>query len=225
MAKNNYLPRTDEERVTWFNNFANKFAVYAAGLGFTPAEVTAVTNDAAMLAYLLLLTEIYTTAKAQRVTYKNLIKDGPIGSVGGPIPAAPVAPAAPTVVAPGILPRLALLVQRIKASTTYTEAIGHDLGIIGSQQTTDPTKMKPTLKLVMKGGQVEVQWVKADSDGIRIEVDRGTGTWSFLAIDTVPHYPDTTPITGPATWKYRAMYIVADEPVGQWSDVASIAVS
>jgi len=46
-----------------------------------------------------------------------------------------------------------------------------------------------------------------------------------LAIDTVPHYTDTQAITAPATWKYRAMYIIADEPVGQWSDVASIAVS
>ena len=31
--------------------------------------------------------------------------------------------------------------------------------------------------------------------------------------------------TGPATWKYRAMYIESDELVGQWSGVASIAVS
>jgi len=39
--------------------------------------------------------------------------------------------------------------------------------------------------------------------------------WQFLDIDSVPHYTDTTPITAPATWKYRAMYIVADELVGQ----------
>jgi hypothetical protein len=74
-------------------------------------------------------------------------------------------------------------------------------------------------------GQVEIQWVKGDSDGVRIEVDRGTSTWTFLAVDTVPHYTDTAPITAAANWKYRAMYIIADEPVGQWSDVASIAVS
>jgi hypothetical protein len=41
-------------------------------------------------------------------------------------------------------------------------------------------------------------------------------------VDTVPHYQD---ITGPAVWKYRAMYLLEDQPVGQWSDVASITVS
>ena len=71
---------------------------------------------------------------------------------------------------------------------------------------------------------MEVQWTKGDADSIRIESDKGTG-WQFLAIDSVPHYTDTTPITIAATWKYRAMYIVADELVGQWSDVASIGVS
>jgi hypothetical protein len=59
---------------------------------------------------------------------------------------------------------------------------------------------------------------------IRLESNKGN-FWQFLSIDSVPHYTDTTPITAPATWKYRAMYIVADEPVGQWSDVASIGVS
>jgi|GEM_PF-4380811 len=74
------------------------------------------------------------------------------------------------------------------------------------------------------GGQVEVQWLKGDADAIRIESDKGTG-WQFLAVNSVPHYTDTTAITAPATWKYRAMYLVSDELVGQWSDVASIAVS
>lgn len=226
MAKNNYLPRTDKDRVIWLNNFANKFAANATTLGFTTAEVTAVNNDAAMWAFLVLLAEIYTTAKKQRVDYKNLLRDGPLGKAGGAVPVAPVTGAVPTVVAPGIFPRIAKLVQRIKSATAYNEAIGKDLGIIATQaQAFDAVNMKPTLKLVIKGGQVEVQWTKGDSDGIRIEVDRGTGTWSFLAIDTVPHYTDTTPITGPAIWKYRAMYLVNDELVGQWSDVASIAVS
>jgi hypothetical protein len=29
---------------------------------------------------------------------------------------------------------------------------------------------------------------------------------------------------GPGIWKYRAIYLINDEKVGQWSDVASIAV-
>lgn len=225
MAKSSsYLPRTDRDRVVWFNNFVTKFSVQATGLGFVAADVTAVTNDAAMFAYLVNQVEIYTTAKEQRVDYKNLIKEGPLGSVGGAVPSAPPAGTVPTVVLPGIFPRLALLVKRIKVAPTYTDAIGKDLGVVSEMPQFNSMIMKPALKLVMKGGQVEVQWVKGDSDGVRIEVDRGTGAWQFLAIDTVPHYPDTTPISAAANWKYRAMYIIEDETVGQWSDVASISV-
>ncbi len=81
----------------------------------------------------------------------------------------------------------------------------------------DKTIVKPILKLVFKGGQVEVQWIKG-ADALLIETDKGTGKWEFLAVDTVPHYTDTTAITTPGTWKYRAMYMVSDERVGQWSD-------
>jgi hypothetical protein len=210
--------------VVWLNNFASKFAAASTGLGFVAADVTSVNNDAAMFAYLVNQVEIYTSAKEQRVNYRNLIKDGPLGVPGGALPVAPAAGTVPTAVAPGIFPRIAQLVQRIKNSPTYTEAIGKDLGVIGAQQSFDSTVMKPALKLLVQGGQVEVQWVKGDADSIRIECDKGTG-WQFLAIDSVPHYTDTTPITAPATWKYRGMYIVSDELVGQWSDVASIAVS
>jgi hypothetical protein len=224
MSKAGYLPRGDKERVVWLSNFSVKFATTAASLGFTAADVTLVNNDNAMFAYLVTQVEVFTTAKEQRVIYKNLIREGPLGSPGGVPPVAPPAGGMPAIVAPGIFPRLAQLVQRIKNSPTYTEAIGKDLGIIGTHQTLDTSLLKPTLKLVIKGGQVEVQWTKGEADSIRIETDKGAG-WQFLAIDAIPHFTDSTPITAPATWKYRAMYIVSDELVGQWSDVASIGVS
>ncbi len=225
MAKDYFLPRTDKDRAVWLTNFANKFATLAAGMGFLPADITSVNNDATMFTYLINQVETFTTAKEQRVNYKNLIKNGPLGSPGGVLPVIPTVPAAPAVVTPGIFPRISQLVQRIKNNATYTEAMGHDMGIIGAEQTSLRVEMKPVLKLVMKGGQVEVQWTKGDADALMIESDKGSGSWQFLAIDTVPHYPDTTTISAPSLWKYRAMYMVNDERVGQWSDVASITVS
>ncbi len=223
MSKNTYLPTTDGDRVIWLNNFASKFNPLAVSLGFVAADATAVTNDAAMFAYLIGQVETFTTAKEQRVQYKNLIREGPIGKPGGSVPSGPVVPAAPAAVAPGIFPRIAQMVQRIKNYPAYTEAIGRDLGIIGAEQTIDLATMKPVLKLVSTAGHVEVQWNKGKADAVSIESDKGAG-WQFLAVDSVPHYMDTTPVTAPATWKYRAMYIVADELVGQWSDVVSINV-
>ncbi|MEK6614619.1 MAG: hypothetical protein AABZ32_00680 [Bacteroidota bacterium] len=129
----------------------------------------------------------------------------------------------PPIVPPGIFPRIAKMVQRIKASPDYTDAIGHDLGIIGSEHVIDPASMKPVLKLVFEANTVKVQWPKGHAHAVRIEKDSGSG-FQFLAIDTVPDYTDTTPITAAVTLKYRAMYIINDELVGQWSDVVSITV-
>lgn len=77
------------------------------------------------------------------------------------------------------------------------------------------------------GGHVEVQWKKSGFTGVRIEVDRGNGQWTFLAIDTEPHYVDTLALAPGTTalWKYRALYLDGDQPFGQWSDPASIAVT
>ena len=108
----------------------------------------------------------------------------------------------PPIVPPGIFPRIAKMVQRIKGNLNYTQAVGHDLGIIGDEHSIDPASMKPVLKLSFEANTVQVQWKKGHADAIRLEVDRGTG-WQFLAVDAEPHYTDTFPISASATWKYR----------------------
>ncbi len=47
----------------------------------------------------------------------------------------------------------------------------------------------------------------------------------MLAIDTTPGYTDTAPFpSAPAKWSYQAIYRVADNRVGQWSNPVAIAV-
>ncbi|MDQ6631097.1 MAG: hypothetical protein M3Y82_04985, partial [Verrucomicrobiota bacterium] len=123
---------------------------------------------------------------------------------------------------------LADLIARIKRHPNYTEAMGEDLGIIGAQQTMDLNSMKPQLNIELQAGKPVVRWMKQSMDSLEIWVDRNDGKgFIFLAIDTVPDYPDTAPLPAPgqsAIWKYKAIYRLNDEPVGQWSDVVSIAV-
>ncbi len=72
-----------------------------------------------------------------------------------------------------------------------------------------------------------VGWTKQGMDGLKILVDRGAGAFSFLAFDTIPDYLETAPLPAPGTspvWKYKAIYRLGDEQVGQWSDVVSIPV-
>ena len=127
---------------------------------------------------------------------------------------------------PGILTSFRETVRRVKASAAYTEATGEALGIIGPDQVRpDPTTLAPTLSLRNSGSQVEVVWNKGMMEGVEIQVDRGTGTFAFLAVDTRPNYIDTAPLPSPAaTWNYRAIYCKDAQRLGQWSNVAEIAV-
>lgn len=86
------------------------------------------------------------------------------------------------------------------------------------------------LKLKLEGGVVQVGWTwqgqSAFLDMIEIQVDRGTGGgFAMLTYDTTPGYTDTTPLPATAAkWKYRAIYRVGDQRVGQWSSEVAITV-
>lgn len=224
MPKNYYLPTSDLSKVIWLNNFASKFATAAPSLGFVAADVTSVYNDAAMFAYLVNLTEAYQTAKEQRVHFKNLMKEGPMGKPMGALPVTPVVADMPTIVAPGIFPRISQLVQRIKSNSAYSEALGRDLGIIGSQAAMDMRQVKPVLRVSLKGSAVEVQWQRGDADAMYLEVDRGTGVWEFLSMRTGIRLVDEVTPNKFARWRYRGIFLVNDEQTGQWSDEVSIVV-
>ncbi len=61
-------------------------------------------------------------------------------------------------------------------------------------------------------------------DAIEIQVDRGAG-WQMLAFDTTPGYTDTFALPNALTkWKYRAIYRVGDQRVGQCSAEQSVTV-
>ena len=133
---------------------------------------------------------------------------------------------APATVVPGILTRFRDLVRQVKAASAYTDAMGTALGIIGPDSAdVDPATLVPEISLRLNGGKVDVLWTKNGQEALEIQVDRGTGTFDLLAIDTRPDYTDTEPLPAtPARWKYRATYTHDAQRIGQWSNVAEIAV-
>jgi hypothetical protein len=224
MPKNYYLPPEDAARGPWLNNLATKLPTYAATLGLTAEEITSVGADNVFWAYVYDARNQFNQFAKDWTAYKNAARGG---VTLGDVPTAPTLPDAPTLVQPDIFGRIAALVARIKAHPGYTEAIGHDLGIIGDEQTIDPAGMKPVLKLTLQAGRPNVGWRKQGMGSLEIHVDRGSGTFAYLATDTVPDYLDTAPLPAPgssAVWKYKAIYRLNDDQVGQWSDVASISV-
>lgn len=220
------IPKSESELVIWLKNFAQTLATHGPTLGITPAEIASVQADAAMFEFLV--ADSIPTHKANldaRYSYKNLIKNGPLGAPGGDPPPDLPKGVAPATVAPGLLPRLRQLIQRIKNTSTYTPAIGDDLGITGTDEGngSDPINSKPTAKVTaLPLHQVQIDFTKSGFDGVWIESRRqGETGWTFLAIDMHTPYLDTrAPLQAdaPEQREYRLRFYDNDTPTGQWSD-------
>ena len=227
---NSYYPTRIGDQIIWLRNARNKIANYKVALGYTDPEIAAFQADCDRLIYLLETVQTAAQQFAQAVTaHLNLLRTG-TGAVVVDLPAftLPAAPVPPANVLPGALKRVTSFITNLKTRTGYVSTTGEDLGVIGATPTApDPATTKALIKAVMAaGGNVEVQWKKLSFSGVKIQVDRGTGGWVDLATDTEPHYIDTfrLPAGTAAVWKYRAIYLLGDEPFGQWSDPVSIAV-
>lgn len=222
MPRNDWLPSREDQLLPWFNNFSTKLDGYAATLDLSPADLTSVADDSAMLAFAVNGVAVFKAEQREWVDFKNLELYGPLG---GPTPGVPSVPplVAPTVVPPGIIRRTRDLVQRIKAHPNYTNVIGEDLGIIGAEQgQTD--QIKPDGKaLPLPNHEVKVSFVKAGHDGVDVESQRAAETtWTYLAFDGFSPYIDNRPpLTAgqPEERRYRLRYRDNDLPVGEYSDV------
>jgi hypothetical protein len=228
------LPRTDPELLVWLNNFHSVFGARALDLGFTPADVHSVMEDAEMFNYLAGdLVPTYKAALQARTAYKNLIKDGPLGEPGGTPPAAPTTGTVPALVAPGIVPRLRALIQRIQLAPGYTQAIGLELGIVsagGGGASAPAGPPKPTAKAVaLPNSQIQIDFVKGGFTGVLIEGRRtGDTEWAPLGVDNFSPYVDTRPPLTPGqaeVREYRLRYLDRDEPVGDFSDIISASTT
>ena len=224
------IPRTDSELMLWLNNFSTSFAAHATALGFTAADVSSVSADAAMLNYLVGdLLPTYKAALKARSTYKDLIISGPLGRPGGPPPTAPAAGTPPATVPPGVLPRLRNLVQRIQLAPGYDETIGIALGIDGTEgagPSAPDSPPKPSLKARSTGPDtVQIDFSKEKFDGVVIESRRdGEDGWQSLGLDSYSPYIDSRPPLEPGKperREYRARYMLRDQATGDWSDIVT----
>ncbi len=126
--------------------------------------------------------------------------------------------------------RVRALVRRVKQAPGYTPALGAELGVLGSEDTTDWPAAKPTLTATaLPRGAVEVQFNKAKSDGVNLYAQRdGDGGWTFLARDTASPYVDNRPLLAagkPEIRKYKALYVLGDDEVGLPSDEISVTAT
>lgn len=223
-----WFPTTLQERAAWFNNLYNQFLVVAASLGFTVAEVTAVENDNNMMQFVAssaLAIDAYDEAARQ---FRLNVTEGDIGD---PTPAFPANPGfvPPTAVPTGIYERLDNLVKRIRVAPNYTPEIGALLGIIPqSPSRPAPENMQPELTVTtLPGSIVQVKFVRGASNGIVIETNLdNSGTWTNLGIHPASPAVLTIPENAqnlPRAVQIRARYVEGNSPVGQFSDISTVA--
>lgn len=228
--KSPYLPPNDKPKIGWLKNLDTKAPVYATVLDITPAEQTSIDNDTAMFEYIVnTMLDAYKTKGQDITAFKNIMRDGPLGTPTPAIPAAPVLPAAPAAVAAGIFPRIAKFVERLKSHLNYTVNIGEDLRIEGVAFAFDPLTLKPVLKGALDAVRPLIIWKKGVAYSIDIYVDRQLNdNYVYLANDSEPNYIDTFLMpagVNTAAWKYKAIYRIGDEQVAIFSDPTTITVT
>jgi hypothetical protein len=230
MPNTDYLPSTDSDLLVWFNNFQTKFGTYGPTLGFTAADVTGITDDYNTLAFAIHSAEAIRNESQARTSYKNVLRDGPIGTVQPALPSIPPLPVPATLAAPGIIPRVRSTVQRMKTHSGYTESIGNDLGVIATAVAPSSTPSKPTANAVAEpGSAVRIDWVKAGFDGVLVEGQRATeSVWTLLGTDLKSPFNDTRAALQagvPEVRRYRLRYVKGDTPTGDYTDTMTVTTT
>ncbi len=220
-----FMPHTDDDKADLLEHLAIALPRYADLLGISPQDLAGLNADALCFRYALQALGVVQAYAHAWTSYKNLLRDGDTDNAGWP--AMPVLPQpTPPAVESGIIPRLSVLAKHIKNHKNYTPAIGHDLWLIGAEQVIDTSTWKPVLSVYNEAGHPVIAWTKGKAGALEIWTDRSDGNdFVFFTINIEPNSTDMSPLpaTG-AVWKYKAIYRLHDQQVGQWSDVMSVAV-
>ncbi len=234
MANQDYYPTNNPAQVVWLGNFASKLPSHVAALPLTALQGTNGVEWALTASYCIgsWLPERKESGKAGTAAVQAALFGDPTTNIALPVFTAPDLPAGLAALGKnGALNSLFELVQVIKTSPGYTEAIGMDLGIIGSAKNApDFATLQPTITAMVAASAVEIGWswqgYASFLDQLEIQVDRGDGAgWQMLTYDTTPGYNDTFAHPAALTkWKYRAIYRVGDLRVGLWSAEACVTV-
>jgi hypothetical protein len=192
-----YIPDSDAQLSTWLKNYRVKLANHQTVLTLTDAALKAGQGSVDKIVGGIEKTEQKRTEYQAQVAATRSIKETELAS-------------------------LRALNRLIKAQPTYTEAIGRDLGIVGSMNTLAADTAKPTLRADVQPGFVRLRFSKEGFTGVNLYRERSGGSWEFLARDTQSPYEDRTPLAAagqPEVRRYRAVYLHKDSEVGEPSDV------
>ena len=201
--KNDFIPATMAELDTWEVNFKEKIGAISTTLNIDTADVAATLTrvDAHRNSYASMV-GTRAAAKASTSTNATSERDAVLAT--------------------------RQLTARIKAAKGYTESMGNDLKIIGTDTSVDKTLLKPMLTASIEGALVVLKFNKNRTSGVHIYCRRATEKeFTFLAVDTASPYHDnrTNLVAGQSEKReYKAWYFEDEAIIGQEGDVVSISI-
>ena len=235
MKRQDYFPSRLPEQPEWLNNFAVKLALYGPTIPLAAAAVTAGQADAHFLAYALgdWINSVREFSPSCTAALDALQNGAGVAPFVLPTMVVPALPAGVSAVPAGALDRIFKLVQLIKNSPGYTDAMGLDLGIVGSVALLPNATPIPQLdaKAVAgpNGERGSLTFKKAGHTGAAIQSRRGaSANFEDIGIATTSPFLDERPLLAagvPEIREYRACYWDAGQPSGDWSPVVKITVA
>ncbi|MBI5216618.1 MAG: hypothetical protein HY960_12775 [Ignavibacteriae bacterium] len=202
----NFLPRAESLFLQWLENFITKIATYAATFGLSGSQVDQFTTDRDSVKSNLADVDSLKKTLQSKVKTKD------------------------EVVATARKHALDLAVI-LKRHTSYTEAIGEDLGIVAPDDSGQGSldTAKPRFWATVLVEMVLLDWLKEKSDGQVFYSKRGTETeYKKLDRDFRSPMEDKRPnlVPGvPETRWYKSRFLKDDKEVGLWSDEVSVIVN
>lgn len=196
-----FIPRIDAQRAVWAANNKKTMKEIGASLGFSADELN--TYDTKMQQWMdsINQVEIDKTNLGKSVA----AKDGLNIEVSSLVRAT---------------------ASRIKASPTYTDDIGRNLGIVDNGQQVDEKTLKPLLKASTRPGFVRLGFNKRGMPAVSIYSRlKGTTGWELLAHAKTSPYLDKRLLAvanQAETREYMAICFDSANDVGQSSDIVSI---
>lgn len=221
MAKNFWWPSAMPAQLVLIQNFRKKISNYTAALPLTAAQVTAAEELCDAFIGAFSATEQSRQTMVAMTAWRDEVFFGE--PEGNPAPAAPVfAVVGAVTYTLGTVKQFFALRDLIVASPGYTEAIGEDLGIVGTETSPRAAEdVTPQLKAVTSTGySVNISGSMQGMDAMRVEYAPKGGQFRTVAFLTnTPGGFSISPATPgqPESGHIRAVYIKKNEEFGNFS--------
>ncbi len=221
------FPRTQTEINAILQLWKERVVIYAATFGLSSSQIIQLNVDAVVYNHLLTAKSYLNEDVSEFFTYLDNI------TVGDPnLPASPY----PTItlyalpdfegeIRPGIVIRNTELYNFFKKHPNRTAEILADLGITESSSSSISLDLlKPSISgTAMPDDKVALTFNKQGQSAVRFQMRRG-GDWTTSGDPTSSPFIDATKSLDdkPEKREYRSIYLVKNQPVGQYSDIITI---